>query len=133
MRILGTSLVFMALWGLVAPRVVACCCPSMAAGSPQAQSALSNAVHSAAPVRGCCHAPSGSESKPSSDSPDSQHDGKGCHGCYCGMFCCGKLVVPAPRLTEAVAAVSADTLVISSDSLPSSMTLSPMLKPPRQG
>ncbi len=137
MRVLRTSMVVLALWGFLAPRVVACCCPktSVNAHRAQADHAGSSDEHAAAPVRSCCHggesAPSESET-PCSEQPDSKHDSKGCQGCNCGMFCCGKQVVPPPHVVQYAAPAPVDALTIVSDSLPSSVALSPILRPPRQ-
>ena len=136
MRALRTSMVVLALWGFLAPRVVACCCPktSINAHREQADHGASD-KHPAASARSCCHggesAPSESET-PCSDQPDPKHDSKSCQGCNCGMFCCGKQVVPPPHVVQYAAPAPVDALTIVSDSLPSSVALPPILRPPRQ-
>lgn len=133
MRALRTSLVLLALWGFLAPRAVACCCPKGSC-DPHAHDQAETRQPEAS--QSCCHADAGNTVQPPGDEHSTppgtsapQHGD--CRGCSCGMFCCAKVVTPVMQLTQYAAPVQAEPVVIAAESLPASITLSPILKPPR--
>lgn len=128
-------MVVLALWGFMAPRAVACCCPKSSC-TPKAHR-HTEPKQQQEESHSCCHRNAGAHAKPAEqtgtatpETPHSPHKDD-CRGCSCGTFCCAKLVVPVLQPTQHVAPAPVESIVIPAEALPASIALSPMLKPPR--
>jgi hypothetical protein len=157
MRVFCTGLVLLALVGFAAPQAMVghcrctqsadgvCCCSHK--NSEKIEDAAQTgqaAFENARPSKSCCGTGRASapladqsastpiapaEQKSPDEAPQSTPDSTCCH--TCGVICCAKIVTLTRAGSPYLVPAATELLVAPGDSIPSSLTLSGIFRPPR--